>query len=164
MTSQATRTSGVPSTVLALVGAAVAWGVMLLVLAMVLPVVTRESSVPAPPPGQISTTVSTTTHVTLVADNGYGVLALIALPVLASVLAGVLLRINASTGRGPAGVAAYVVASLVLAAGVVGFLTFLIGGAVVPIGILLLMACFRGAPASRLHPVTQHARQHGEQA
>ncbi len=163
MTSQGTRTSGMPSTVLAVVGAAVAWGVMLLVLAAILPVVTRQQPpVLAPPPGQTSTTVSTATHVTLVSNYGYGVLALIALPVLASVLVGVLLRINGSTGRGPAGVAAVVVAMLVLAAGVVGFLTYLIGGAVVPVGVLLLIACLRGAPAPKPHPVTQHPRQHGE--
>jgi hypothetical protein len=150
MTSQATRTRGVPPTVLALVGAAVAWGAMLLVLAAILPVVTRQQpSVLAPPPVQTSTTVSTATHVTLVSNYGCGVLALIALPVLASVLVGILLRINGSTGRGPAGVAALVVAVLVFVAGGVGFLTYLIGGAVIPVGVLLLIACLRGASAER---------------
>jgi hypothetical protein len=153
-----------PVSVLALVGAAVAWGAMLLVLAAVLPVVTRQQpSVLAPPPGQTSTTVSTATHVTLVSNDGYGVLALIALPVLASVLVGMLLRINGSTG-GPAGVAALVVAVLVLVAGVVGFLTYLIGGAVIPVGVLLIVACLRGAPAPKGNPVARHPRQHGERA
>lgn len=149
MSSQTMRSSGRSPIVLALVGAAIAWDVLLLLLAALVPFVTQEPrSVPAPPPGQTGSTTAATTHVTLVASNGYGVLALIALPLLASVLVGVLLWINDSMRWRPAGTAAWVVSALVLVAGVVGFVTYLIGGAVIPVGVLLLVACLRSGPAS----------------
>lgn len=138
------RTYGDPVSVL--VAAAIAWGVLLLALAGTLPIVTPQS-----PPGTASATVTasgtvattgpttaTSTseqrRVTLVDDSGYRILWLVALPAVIALIVGVLLR------RRP-GVAAWVLSGAVLLAGVVGFVTILIGIAIVPIGVLLLVAC-----------------------
>jgi hypothetical protein len=144
MTSRAYRaSSGSPGT-LALVGAAIAWCALLMLLAALVPFVTQQSRfVPAPSPGQTSTVMVLPTHVTLMVSNGYGALALIALPMLASVFVGALLWIHGSTRWRSAGKVAWAVSLLVLLAGVAGFVTFLIGGAVIPAGVLLLIACRR---------------------
>lgn len=140
--------------VFVLVGTAIAWGILLLVLAGTLPVVTPQS-----PPGRASaavtssgtvvTTGSTVTgstperpRVTLVDDAGRRILGLVAVPTLAAMIVGVALR------RRP-GVVAWVLSAGVLLAGIVGFVTVLIGVAVVPMGILLLLACTQSAVSSR---------------
>lgn len=133
----------------ALVVAAAAWSGVLLVLAVALPFVTPE---PAPVTSTVTTGSIGTAgvaagsaggasgYVTLVQADGYRILILVAVPLLASVLVGLLLRRAATTGSRSAVVAARVVASLVLLGAVVGFLTFLIGIAAVPTGALLLAA------------------------
>jgi hypothetical protein len=146
-----------------LVGPAVAWGILLLVLAGTVPVVTPQS-----PPGTGSaavtssgTVVTTTTpssgptvsgqaRITLVRDSGYRVLGLVALPTVTALIVGLLLwrqaRIRtASVGSTTTSVAAWVLSAVVLLAGIVGFVTIVIGFAVVPIGVLLLLACTQAA-------------------
>jgi len=148
-----------------LVGAAVAWGILLVVLAGVVPVVTRQS-----PPGTGSATVTasgtvvTTTpvagpavseqaRITLVRDSGYRILGLVALPTVAALIVGLLLWRRAgvrtaSERSTTTSVAAWVLSALVLLAGIVGFVTILIGVAVVPVGVLLLLACIQAALSS----------------
>ncbi|HEY8791177.1 MAG TPA: hypothetical protein VIM10_18875 [Actinopolymorphaceae bacterium] len=115
-----------------LVGPAVAWGILLLVLAGTVPVVTPQS-----PPGTGSaavtssgTVVTTTTpstgptvsgqaRITLVRDSGHRVLGLVALPTVAALIVGLLLwrqaRIRtASVGSTTTSVAAWVLSAVVL--------------------------------------------------
>jgi hypothetical protein len=58
-----------------------------------------------------------------------------------SVLAGWLLRVSRRKRSRLASKVARILSSLVLAGGIVGFITFLIGIAVVPMGLMLLTAC-----------------------
>ena len=150
-----------------LVGLAAAWSLALLVLALVLPIVTPQSppayATATAPVGAgagalhaSATTLLPTAQVTLVADSGYLVLLLVAIPLLATLLVGLLLRSAAAGRSGPwAGRAAWALGSALLLAGVVGFLTILIGIAVVPVGGLLLAACGQivplGAAVRRRH-------------
>ncbi|WP_034090593.1 hypothetical protein [Streptacidiphilus albus] len=149
-----------------LVGLAAAWSLALLILALVLPIVTPQSppayATATAPVGagagalHASTTLLPTAQVTLVADSGYLVLLLVAIPLLATLLVGLLLRSAAAGRSGPwAGRAAWALGSALLLAGVVGFLTILIGIAVVPVGGLLLAACGQivplGAAVRRRH-------------
>jgi hypothetical protein len=145
-----------------LAGAAIVWGVLLIVLACVLPVVTR----PAPPVSATATVTSSGTvittsgavgpaayepgRITLVSDGGYPVLGLVALPTVAALIVGLLLwRLagarTAAHGSTETSVAAWVVSAAVLLAGIVGFVTIVIGVAVVPMGVLLLLACTQAA-------------------
>lgn len=137
-----------------LVAAAAAWSCVLLILAGTVPFVSREpapaySNTPASPGAATSTALSTATstgsaggNLTLVQADGFRVLIPVALPLLASVLVWLLLRRRrtGASASGPALVAARVIASLVLAGAVVGFLTFVIGIVAIPTGALLLAA------------------------
>ena len=139
-----------------LVAIAAAWGVVLIILAAVLPIVTPQDS-----PVVVSPTISsspTTTgiapallqvpQVTLVAHYGHSVLLPIALPALASLIVGMLLWLRVTRKSRWAGVIAWVLAGSVLIGGVIGFVTFFfkVGLAIVPIGALLLIACNGVAP------------------
>ena len=134
-----------------LVGAAVAWSLLLLVLAVALPVVTPQSppafassapsSAAAASAPAATTVLAAVPRVTLLADDGSGVLLLVALPSLLSLLVGLLLWLRVSRGSRAASGAAWGLAGVVTAAAVVGFVTFLIGIFVLPVGVLLLVAC-----------------------
>ena len=138
-----------------LVGAAAAWGLILLILALVVPIVTLPGPpVPAPPApsaAAIHLVDAAILHelprVTLVSYYGYQVLALVALPALISLAVGLLLWIRATRQSRWAGRLAWVASVAVLVGGVVGFVTFLIGLAAVPTGVLLVIACARRGPA-----------------
>ncbi|PYC65345.1 hypothetical protein C7C46_32655 [Streptomyces tateyamensis] len=153
-------TPRVDRTAWVLVGAALAWGLILLVLAAVLPIVTVQGSVVAPATPSSSTgntgALVGLPRVTLVQHDGYGVLLLVALPTVLSLLVGLLLWLWGTGRFTAAGAAAWIVAGAVLAGGIVGFVTFLIGIAVVPTGVLLLCACVRAAPLSGSRPSAGH--------
>lgn len=153
--------------VMVLVGAAIALGFVLLIGAIALPIVTPQSPPSFSPPftstssaGAVASAPSPTAavrpapptagvpQITLVEDDGYAVLLLVALPMFASLMVGLLLRTRVAMGSRSAGTVAWILAIIVLAGGVVGFVTFLIGLAVVPIGLLLVIACARAGPPS----------------
>jgi len=149
-----------------LVGAAVAWGFVLLILATALPIVTPQAPPSfAPPPPSASPDGAGTPalpppasgpapaivrvpQVTLVHYYGHSVLLLVALPAFASFVVGLMLWMSVAKRSRAAGIEAWIVAVIVLAAGIIGFFTFLftIGLAIVPIGVLLIIACSRAAP------------------
>ncbi len=165
-----TSTSPVPlsprvdRTAALLVGLAAAWGLVLVVLALVLPIVTPQAppvyaTTSAPTGASVSAGASASAlhmsapalvsvaRVTLVADSGYLVLIPVAVPLLAALLVGLLLRSTAAGRSGPwAGRVAWALGFAVLLGGVVGFLTLLIGIVVVPVGVLLLAACGQVVP------------------
>ena len=146
-----------------LVGAAIVWGIGLIVLAGTLPVVTPQvGPVTASATVTASGTVVTSTtsaaappvaeqaRITLVRDSGYAVLGLAALPTVTALIVGLLVWRQAgaptpSGGSDTARVVAWVLSAVVLLAGIVGFVTILIGVAVVPVGVLLLLACTQAA-------------------
>ncbi len=133
------------------VAIASAWGVVLIILAAVLPIVTPQSSPevssPTTSPSPATTGIAPALHhipqVTLVAHYGHSVLLPIALPAVASLIVGLLLWLRVTRRSRWAGVVAWVLAGSVLIGGAIGFLTFFltIGMAIMPIGALLLLAC-----------------------
>jgi hypothetical protein len=145
-----------------LVIAAIGWGFILIILAIALPIVTPQappslaptaptsSSIAAssgvpPAPGPAPGTI-TEPRVTLVHQNGYRALLVAAIPALASGIVGLALILSArSSSRWPARVA-WTLSVVVLSVAVVGFLTLLLGLAIVPVGVLLIAACARVAP------------------
>jgi len=150
-----------------LVVAAVAWGFVLLILAAALPVVTPQAppsfappppsanpdgAAPAlpPPTSGPAPAIARVPQVTLVHYYAHSVVLLAALPALASFVVGLMLWMSVARRSRAAGMGAWIVAVSVLAAGVIGFFTFLfiIGLAIVPIGVLLILACSRAAPLS----------------
>ena len=114
-----------------LVGVATAWSALLLFLAIALPVYTVTTLHAGLQPRH-----------SLIRVFGYRVLLIAAVPLVVSVGVGGLLRLRASTGsRWPALVAGALAGALLLAA-FVGFLTFLIGIYVLPVGALLCIAVY----------------------
>ena len=138
-----------------LVAIAAGWAIFLVVLAALLPIVTPQSSPTASTP---TSSLSTDTgiapalhqmpQVTLVARYGNSVLIPMSLPALASLVVGLLLWLRVTRKSRWAGVIAWAFAGAVLIGGVIGFVTFFfqVGLAIVPIGVLLLMACNSVAP------------------
>lgn len=151
-----------------LVGAAVAWGFVLLILATALPIVTPQAppSFAPPPPSAYpdgagapalpppasgpAPAIMRVPQVTLVHYYGHSVLLLVALPALASFVVGLMLWMSVARRSRAAGTGAWIVAAIVLVAGTIGFFTFFftIGLAIVPIGILLIIACSRASSLS----------------
>lgn len=95
----------------------------------------------APRAGGASAVLHAVPRVTLVTHDGFTVLLLVAIPLLASLVVGLLLWLRAGAGSIAAGIAAWTLSVAVLTGAVVGFVTFLIGIAVIPNGILLVAAC-----------------------
>jgi hypothetical protein len=106
--------------------AAVAWGALLLILAVVLPVENPENS---------------NTQYSLVHVNGFDVLWLASVPLAAAMVVWFLLhaRLGSAAGR-RALIGAWIFSVAVLAGAVAGFLTFFIGFFVVPEGMALVGA------------------------
>lgn len=139
-----------------LVAIASAWGMVLIILAAVLPIVTPQSSPEVVSPTTSSSPATTgiapalhhIPQVTLVAFYGHSVLLPMALPALASLIVGLLLWLRVTRKSRWAGDIAWVLAGSVLIGGVIGFVTFFltIGMAIMPIGALLLRACYGVAP------------------
>lgn len=125
-----------------LVLGAVTWSLGLLVLACTLPVEIDEAY----------TKPGLQPRYSLVHINGASVLWIVAIPLIASLSVGVLLRLSAR-GRGPSSwrLATAVAAALTIA-GLVGTVTILIGAFILPAGALLFAACLSlrpQRPASR---------------
>lgn len=139
-----------------LVAVASAWGIVLIFLAAVLPIMTPQDSPVVSSPTTSSSPATTgiapalhyIPQVTLVAFYGHSVLFFIALPALASLIVGLLLWLRVTRKSRSAGVIAWLLAGSVLIGGAIGFLTFFltIGMAIMPIGALLLLACNDVAP------------------
>lgn len=122
-----------------LVAAAMVWGVLLIVLGIVLPVYTVSSTHGGAQPRH-----------SLVRVFGYRVLALVAIPLLISIVVGSLLRFGRAGDRRWPGIVAWIMAGATIVGAIVGFLTFVIGIYVLPIGILLWLAADpRGLPRLR---------------
>lgn len=141
-----------------LVAASAIWGTVLLALAATVPI----ASLPDPPAitaqtpaNPSSAPVSTggpailhaVPRVTLVAYAGPRMLLLVMAPLLVSLTVGALLRARVRRGFAACGTTAWILSVVLLAATVVGFVTFLIGITVVPNGILLVIACARSRPS-----------------
>ncbi len=82
-----------------------------------------------------------TSLVPLVQINGHRILLLVALPLVLSLLTVVALVLRATFGWKLAQWTAWVFTGAVLAGAAVGTVTFLIGIFVVPVGVLLAVAC-----------------------
>ncbi len=141
-----------------LVAVASAWGVVLMILAAVLPIVTPQDS-PVVVSPTTSSSIATTgiapalpqvPQVTLVAYYGHSVLFPMALPALASVIVGLLLWLKVRRRSSWPGIIAWAFAGAVLIGGVIGFVTLLfkVGAAIIPVGLCLVMACNAVAPRS----------------
>ncbi|MFL6116911.1 MAG: hypothetical protein ACJ786_37005 [Catenulispora sp.] len=140
-----------------LVSLAAASGAAILVAAAVVPVVTVQSppttavapsgDMPVPSPsGPLVLTAQP--RVTLVAHDGVAVLGLAAIPLVVALGVGLLLWYAVRRGSRPALLTAWVLAVALAVAAVVGFVTFLIGVVVIPVGALLIAACARTAPGA----------------
>ncbi|MCC6237518.1 MAG: hypothetical protein IT299_08075 [Dehalococcoidia bacterium] len=126
------------------VAAAVAWGVLLLVAAVVVPVY-RGTSISVPCPGCPAVEASETR--TLVEVNGPRVLVPVAAPLLAALTVGTLLLIRGATGSSIASLAAWL---LVVLLGVFALLAMSsIGTYVLPSVLLLAVAALLAPRAPR---------------
>jgi hypothetical protein len=110
-----------------LIGAAIGWGIILLILAFVYPVVSVETGRSGVQPMR-----------SLVSGDGYNVLWLVAIPLLVAVIVG-LLDLAWPDAR-LVTAAAWVLSVALLLASLVGFVTFIIGIYVLPAAALLVGA------------------------
>ena len=138
-----------------LVGIAAGLGLVILAAAAILPVVTVQSaptSAVAPAadlPSAVSTTApvfTTAPRVTLLTHFGASALGIAAIPLVAAIVVGLLLHRGILADSRNARAGAWSLSAGLTAAGVVGFVTILIGVVVVPVGILLMVACGQSAP------------------
>ena len=112
-----------------LLGSAVAWGLVIVYLAVALPVYTVDSDHAGLQPRH-----------SLVRVFGYRVLLLAAIPLAVSMLVALLLRLRSELPSHWPAIAASILAWLTLIGAFVGMVTFLIGIFVLPIGVLLCLA------------------------
>jgi hypothetical protein len=110
-----------------LIGAAIGWGVVIVILATVYPIESINTGRPGVQPMR-----------SLVAVHGYGVLPAAAIPLLIAIVAG-LLHVTRPGARW-ATTTAWVLAGALLLASLAGFATFLIGIYVLPTSALLIVA------------------------
>jgi hypothetical protein len=113
-----------------LIASAAGWGVLLLILAIFLPVEDGNTGRPGIQP-----------MYSLVHVNGYRVLLPASAPLAIAIVVGFLLYIG--RGRSPRHwtlITSWILSAVVLAAALIGFVTFLIGIYVVPVGGLLVAA------------------------
>ncbi|MEY9929839.1 hypothetical protein ABH926_004479 [Catenulispora sp. GP43] len=89
---------------------------------------------------------TTSPRVTLLTHDGASALGIAAIPLLAAIIVGVLLYRGILADSRNARAAAWSLSAVLTAAGVVGFVTILIGVVVVPVGVLLLVACGQTVP------------------
>ena len=104
-----------------LTGAAIGWGVVIVILAIVYPVESVDPGRPGVQPMR-----------TLVAVHGWGVLAIAVIPLLIAIAVGFLCR--ARPGARWAAATAWILSGALLLAALAGFVTFLIGIYVLPAG------------------------------
>lgn len=150
--------------ILLLAGAASAWGLILILLAIVLPIVTPQGAPAVAPPAPAIRAGTATAlpvpsaprlvnlpRVTLVGHDGYAVLFLVALPMLISVVVGLLLWWRTAGSPRSVTVIAWVLAIALLVAALIGAVTILVGLAVLPTGILLVILCVDVARPAPTH-------------
>jgi hypothetical protein len=156
------------STTRVLVAAAIAWGFLIIVAAMTVPVVTLE-----PPPATATATAPPEASATPVAPNGTGNgqtlyesprvtvlsydglagVAVASVPATISLLVAGLLWVG-SRGRRTVlvPIAAWALSTALVVAGIVGFVTILVGIVAVPSGVLLVIACSQARSGRRTIP------------
>ncbi|ACU73142.1 hypothetical protein Caci_4278 [Catenulispora acidiphila DSM 44928] len=149
---------------LLLAGIAAAVGAAIVVAAAVVPVVTLQSppaiatasaGYTATPTPSSPPVMKAQPRVTLLAHDGFAALGLAAIPLVVALGVGLLLWYAGPRGSRPATSTAWVLAVVLTAAAVVGFVTILIGVVAIPVGVLLILACTQitsrgsGSPASR---------------
>jgi hypothetical protein len=122
--------------------AAVAWGVGIIVAAYTVPVYNCAGDCPAG-------------STTLIGENGSDVLPVVAAPLVAAVLAFVLLHVVCRFGSGWARVGAIVMACVAWAITALGALT--IGIAILPLAALLTAAVVKTEPSGRRGPPAEQA-------
>ena len=142
----------------ALLGAAALWSVGLVVAAIFAPVYSSTSGAAGHSRANLAQ-VYTHTPATLVQANGFKVLALVGLPLLATVMVTFALgrrRRKVECGAGPF---AWTMTVLLAGAALLGM--FSIGPFIVPVGVLLAVACGRSSRghANQLHPATADVEQ-----
>lgn len=156
------RGAGFDNVVQVFVLAAFAWGLLVVLGALTLPIVTVQSSStsptvsapaqPAPSPtpqSSPSSGVHPSPRITILRADGVRGVAAASAPAATSLLAAGLLRLGWSTGRRAILAVAWTLSAVLLMASIVGFVTFLIGLAGIPTGVLLILACARTAPIRR---------------
>lgn len=160
------RTGALDPSVLLLLAAAVGWSVLLLICAITVPVVTVQSppatstasahsplsTAPRVDSSTPSAVVSASRRVTVRQRYGGSGIAVAAAPGAVSVLVSTLLVGSLTVRRRIFAAAAWGLSGALLAAAVVGFVTFLIGIVVVPTGALLVAACMRASAHGRRSP------------
>lgn len=134
-----------------LVGLAAALGVAIIVAAAVVPIVSIQDApttsvilpgnTPAPSPSGTSMPLKAGPRVTLLAHDGVAALGLAAIPLVVTLVVGLLLWYATLRGSSPAVYTSWVLAIILTLVAVVGFVTFLIGVVVIPVGVLLIVAC-----------------------
>jgi hypothetical protein len=130
-----------------LIGAAVGWGVVILILAIVYPIESINTGRAGVQPMR-----------SLVAVNGYGVLPAVAIPLLIAIVVG-LLHVTRPGARW-ATIAGWILSGALLLASLVGFVTFLIGIYVLPTSALLIAALASATSGQRDTASASHG-QHG---
>lgn len=146
------RGAGRDKPVAVLVLAALAWGLLVIVGALTIPIVTAQSTGPAVPAPSAPTsspapqppatgTVQPSPRTTIVHADGAKGVAVASVPAVTSLLVGGLLGLERARRRKAIHVLAWTLSVGLLLASIVGFLTFLVGLAGVPSGVLLVLAC-----------------------
>ena len=164
------------STTMVLVAAAIAWGFLIILAAMTVPVVTLQAppvtaTATAPPsPGASATPVTPVTpvtpndtgdvqklyespRVTVLSHDGLAGVAVASVPATISLLVAGLTWVG-SRGRRTVFVpmAAWALSTALVVAGIVGFVTILVGIVAVPSGVLLVIACSQAQSGPRTIP------------
>ena len=157
------------STAMVLAAAAIAWGFLIILAAMTVPVVTLQAppstaTAIAPSPGAPATPLPPngtgnsqkqyeSPRVTVVAYDGPAGVAVASVPATISLLVAGLFWVR-SRGRRTVLVpmAAWALSTALVVAGIVGFVTILVGIVAVPSGVLLVIACSQARSGPRTIP------------
>lgn len=163
------------STTRVLVAAAIAWGFLIIFAAMTVPVVTVQgapvtataTAPPSPSPGASATPVTPVTpddsgnsqklyespRVTVLRHDGLAGVAVASIPAAISLLvAGLLWLASRSRRTVLLPIAAWALSTALVVAGIVGFVTILVGIVAVPSGVLLVIACSQARSGRRALP------------
>jgi hypothetical protein len=147
-----------------LVGLAASVGVAIVVAAAVVPIVTIQSPAAtsvilpgntpssSPPATAPATSMTADPRVTLLAHDGVAALGLAAIPLVVALIVGLLLRHATRRGSRPAAYAGWALAIILTLVALVGFVTIVIGAAVIPVGVLLILACTQRERPKPYHP------------
>ena len=155
------------STTMVLVAAAIAWGFLVILAAMTVPVITVQAppvtaTATAPPSPGASVTPNDTGNgqkvyesprVTVLSHDGLAGVAVASVPGTISLLVAGLLWARPRRRRTVfVPIAAWALSTALVVAGIVGFLTILVGIVAVPSGVLLVIACSQAQRGPRTIP------------